>query len=151
MNLLLLTLSCFLSVSVIVGVELSISVPNHPLHTLALILTASTSTTLTTVPIVTYPPMLGSTTLESRKFVDLLFRSNGLYASFEPSIPVYPGDFGVVDRATGSFLKEGNIFDDSFRPYIVQADRVAKNNANASSGGVLALVRQVLMEEQGKA
>lgn len=77
--------------------------------------------------------MFGSTTHESRKLVDLLFRANGLYASLEPSIPITPGDYGTVDRETGLFFKEGNIFDPSFLPYLVQTVRVSKHASGLKS------------------
>lgn len=82
--------------------------------------------------------MFGSSTHESRKFVDILFRANGLYASLEPSIAIVPGDYGTVDRATGTFLKEGNIFEPSFLPYLVKTVRSFKNTGSLSPNSEVA-------------
>lgn len=57
-----------------------------------------------------------------REYVDLLFRASKKYASWDPEIPVEAGDWGRITngrtgwafwrRRRGTFLKEGNIFDD---------------------------------------
>jgi hypothetical protein len=57
-----------------------------------------------------------------RKYVDLLFRVSKKYASWDPEIPVRVGDWGRITtgrtgfafwrRGGGTFLKEGNIYDD---------------------------------------
>ncbi|KAJ7706852.1 hypothetical protein B0H17DRAFT_918866 [Mycena rosella] len=55
-----------------------------------------------------------------RTYVDLLFRASRKYASWDPEIVVKVGDWGRITRGrglvfwrkNGTFLKEGNIFDD---------------------------------------
>lgn len=47
----------------------------------------------------------------SREYVELIFQNSGLYPSFEPSRIVEVGDYGTIDKATGRFISEGNIFD----------------------------------------
>ncbi|KAL5513485.1 hypothetical protein ACEPAH_3884 [Sanghuangporus vaninii] len=48
--------------------------------------------------------------LASRKFIDLINLAVCKWANWDPTIPVEPGDYGAVDRETGQFQKEGNIF-----------------------------------------
>jgi len=47
----------------------------------------------------------------AKKYVQLIAKQNGLHASFEPSRPVEVGDYGSIDKETGAFLSEGNIFE----------------------------------------
>lgn len=44
-------------------------------------------------------------------YVKLILEQTGLYAAFEPTLRVELGDYGHVDKSTGEFLAEGNIFD----------------------------------------
>jgi hypothetical protein len=46
-----------------------------------------------------------------KKYVQWISNQSGLHPSFEPSVPVQIGDYGSVDKKTGEFLSEGNIFD----------------------------------------
>lgn len=57
-----------------------------------------------------------------RLYVDLLFRASKKYASWDPEVVVRVGDYGRISvgrtgfrfwqRNKGTFLKEGNIYDD---------------------------------------
>jgi hypothetical protein len=57
-----------------------------------------------------------------RQFVDLIFRANKKYASWDPEVPVAVGDYGRITRGKtglafwrkkrGIFLKDGNIYED---------------------------------------
>jgi hypothetical protein len=57
-----------------------------------------------------------------RRYADLLFRVSNKYASWDPEIPVQVGDWGRITagrtgytfwrRGCGTFLKEGNIYED---------------------------------------
>ncbi|EJC99392.1 uncharacterized protein FOMMEDRAFT_170410 [Fomitiporia mediterranea MF3/22] len=46
----------------------------------------------------------------SRKYIDLVKSATDKYASWEPSLPIVPGDYGLVDRRSGQFEKHGNIY-----------------------------------------
>ncbi|KAG8733256.1 hypothetical protein FRC11_007596 [Ceratobasidium sp. 423] len=48
----------------------------------------------------------------SRKYVDLIFKTSGKYGNWDPSQKVEVGDWGEIDKITGAFVKEGNIFKD---------------------------------------
>ncbi|KAL5531136.1 hypothetical protein ACEPAG_4012 [Sanghuangporus baumii] len=48
--------------------------------------------------------------LASRKFIDLINLVACKWTNWDPAIPVEPGACGAVDRETGEFQKEGNIF-----------------------------------------
>ncbi|CAE6480848.1 unnamed protein product, partial [Rhizoctonia solani] len=49
----------------------------------------------------------------SRKYVDLIFKVSGKYGNWDPPRIVEVGDWGVIERETGSFIREGNIFEDT--------------------------------------
>lgn len=49
----------------------------------------------------------------SRKYVDLIFKVSGKYGNWDPPRIVEVGDWGVIERGTGSFIREGNIFEDT--------------------------------------
>ncbi|KAL5513482.1 hypothetical protein ACEPAH_3881 [Sanghuangporus vaninii] len=48
--------------------------------------------------------------LASRKFIDFINLAACKSANWDPTISVEPEDYGAVDRETGQFQKEGNIF-----------------------------------------
>ncbi|CAE6478509.1 unnamed protein product [Rhizoctonia solani] len=48
----------------------------------------------------------------SRKYVDLIFKTSGKYGNWDPSQKVEVGDWGEIDKTTGAFIREGNIFKD---------------------------------------
>lgn len=50
--------------------------------------------------------------LASRKYVDLIFYASSKYGNWDPSKHIQVGDYGVINRRTGQFEKEGNVFDD---------------------------------------
>ncbi|KAL5632713.1 hypothetical protein ACGC1H_005610 [Rhizoctonia solani] len=50
--------------------------------------------------------------VSSKKYVDLIFKASGKYGNWDPPHTVEVGDWGKVDRGTGNFVKEGNIFRD---------------------------------------
>jgi len=56
---------------------------------------------------------------ESRKYIDLIRKAEGKWASWDPPIP-YPevGDYGTIDSETGKLEKEGNIYDESFAEFL---------------------------------
>lgn len=57
-----------------------------------------------------------------REYVDLLFRASKKYANWDPEVAVLVGDWGKITagntgwafwrRGRGTFLKEGNIYED---------------------------------------
>ncbi|KAI0308605.1 hypothetical protein OF83DRAFT_1160537 [Amylostereum chailletii] len=46
----------------------------------------------------------------SRKYIDLIKEASSKWASWDPPNPIVAGDFGVVERATGEFVRGGNIY-----------------------------------------
>ncbi|OCB85154.1 hypothetical protein A7U60_g7780 [Sanghuangporus baumii] len=46
----------------------------------------------------------------SRKFIDLIKTAVSKLANWEPSIPIEAGDYGTLDRETGQFERQGNIY-----------------------------------------
>ncbi|CAE6426361.1 hypothetical protein BN14_08861 [Rhizoctonia solani AG-1 IB] len=51
--------------------------------------------------------------ISSRKYVDLIFKASGKYGNWDPPHTVEVGDWGEIDKNTGNFVREGNIFKDS--------------------------------------
>ncbi|KAJ6532885.1 hypothetical protein DFH09DRAFT_1043901 [Mycena vulgaris] len=49
----------------------------------------------------------------SRKYIDLIQVATSKWASWDPPHPIKVGDYGTVDKATGQFEKDGNIYDDA--------------------------------------
>ncbi|KAG8705706.1 hypothetical protein FRC09_002797 [Ceratobasidium sp. 395] len=50
---------------------------------------------------------------DARKYVDLLYKATGRkHANWDPPKLVEVGDWGYVEKTTGNFVKEGNIFTD---------------------------------------
>ncbi|KIJ60774.1 hypothetical protein HYDPIDRAFT_116833 [Hydnomerulius pinastri MD-312] len=49
---------------------------------------------------------------ESRKFIDLVLSSTSKWANWDPSAPINVGDYGDINKETGGFVREGNIYDD---------------------------------------
>ncbi|KAL5632714.1 hypothetical protein ACGC1H_005611 [Rhizoctonia solani] len=62
------------------------------------------------MPIFGVSAMMGG---PSRKYVDLIFRASGKYGNWDPPHVVEVGDWGKIERSTGNFIKEGNIFTDT--------------------------------------
>ncbi|CAE7055985.1 unnamed protein product [Rhizoctonia solani] len=50
--------------------------------------------------------------ISSKKYVDLIFKASGKYGNWDPPHTVEVGDWGEIDRKTGNFVREGNIFRD---------------------------------------
>ncbi|KAJ7025922.1 hypothetical protein C8F04DRAFT_1126770 [Mycena alexandri] len=48
----------------------------------------------------------------SRKYIDLIQAVSSKWASWDPPHPIKVGDYGTVDKDTGRFEKDGNIYDD---------------------------------------
>ncbi|KAG8901393.1 hypothetical protein FRB99_005329, partial [Tulasnella sp. 403] len=48
----------------------------------------------------------------SRKFTDLIYKASSRFPNWEPPIRIKVGDWGLIDRKSGEFNREGNIFDD---------------------------------------
>ncbi|KAF7334622.1 hypothetical protein MVEN_02292500 [Mycena venus] len=48
----------------------------------------------------------------SRKYIDLILEVSSKWASWDPPHPIKVGDYGTIDKATGRFEKDGNIYDD---------------------------------------
>lgn len=46
-----------------------------------------------------------------RKYVQWINKTSGYHASFEPEKVIRLGDFGHVDKKTGQFISEGNLFE----------------------------------------
>ncbi|KZP30253.1 hypothetical protein FIBSPDRAFT_726090 [Athelia psychrophila] len=89
-----------------------------------------------------------------REYVDLLFRASKKYASWDPEIPVVVGDWGRITsgrtgwafwrRSRGTFLKEGNIFDDG--KAAEHAINVPKEYGADSTEGVTWIVSENVTE-----
>ncbi|KAF9221221.1 hypothetical protein BS17DRAFT_810126 [Gyrodon lividus] len=52
---------------------------------------------------------------ESRKFIDLILTATSKWANWNPLTEISVGDYGTVDRCTGKFEWEGNIYSDDFQ------------------------------------
>ncbi|KAG8998405.1 hypothetical protein FRB94_006907 [Tulasnella sp. JGI-2019a] len=54
----------------------------------------------------------------SRKYIDLIQKIDGKWANWNPTIP-HPevGDYGIIDKETGAFEKDGSIYDASFAKF----------------------------------
>lgn len=84
----------------------------------------------------------------SRKFVDLINRATSQYVNWDSSItcevsaPAKPlfsylpsatqvGDYGTLDRTSGEFVKEGNIYrEEAFAELVAQIGPVVGESAN---------------------
>lgn len=55
---------------------------------------------------------LGQRPTQGRKYVDLLFRTTNAFANWQPTIPLTVGDYGRVNKTTGLFIRDGNIYED---------------------------------------
>jgi len=55
--------------------------------------------------------------------VDLIHTAEGKYGNWDPSVPVRLGDYGYIDRKTGAFNAQGNIYEGNF--VIRHADTMA--------------------------
>jgi len=55
--------------------------------------------------------MSHSTGNASRKYTDLIFSASSKWANWDPPKKIMVGDYGTVDRKTGQFEKEGNIYE----------------------------------------
>ncbi|KAG2108506.1 uncharacterized protein F5147DRAFT_576935 [Suillus discolor] len=51
----------------------------------------------------------------SRKFIDLIFQTSSKWADWDPPVPIKVGSFGKIDRPTGVFIADGNIYDEAFQ------------------------------------
>lgn len=50
--------------------------------------------------------------LAPRKYIDLIKSATDKYANWDPSIPIEAGDYGKVNKYSGQFEKQGNIYRD---------------------------------------
>ncbi|KAJ7176095.1 hypothetical protein C8R43DRAFT_974971 [Mycena crocata] len=48
--------------------------------------------------------------IASRKYIDLIHAKSSKWANWDPSHPIEVGDYGQIDKKTGIFGKEGNIY-----------------------------------------
>ncbi|KAJ7202595.1 hypothetical protein GGX14DRAFT_370161 [Mycena pura] len=48
----------------------------------------------------------------SRKYIDLIHGVTAKWASWDPPHPITVGDYGTIDKETGRFEVDGNIYDD---------------------------------------
>ncbi|KAK7678967.1 hypothetical protein QCA50_014746 [Cerrena zonata] len=62
---------------------------------------------------------LGESTYSSRKFIDLIFTASSKWANWDPPKQIKVGDYGTIQRKTGEFEKEGNIYEDDAMADIV--------------------------------
>jgi hypothetical protein len=53
----------------------------------------------------------------SRMFVDLVHSGTSKWANWEPPVKVEVGDYGIVNKYTGQFERQGSIFGPEFRGY----------------------------------
>ncbi|KAJ7688769.1 hypothetical protein B0H14DRAFT_3052155 [Mycena olivaceomarginata] len=49
----------------------------------------------------------------SRKYIDLIQAASSKWANWDPPHPIKVGDYGTVDKDTGRFEKDGNIYEDA--------------------------------------
>jgi len=49
----------------------------------------------------------------SRKFIELIHATSSKWANWDPPHLIKVGDYGTIDRETGKFQKEGNIYEDT--------------------------------------
>ncbi|KIJ60772.1 hypothetical protein HYDPIDRAFT_43109 [Hydnomerulius pinastri MD-312] len=52
---------------------------------------------------------------ESRKFIDLILSSASKWVNWDPPTSISVGDYGSINRETGEFMWEGNIYNDHFQ------------------------------------
>lgn len=65
--------------------------------------------------------MFGFGKQESRKFIDLLLQStNNKWANIDADRKIRVGDFGVIERATGAFLVDGNLYEHNLTRQIME-------------------------------
>jgi len=50
--------------------------------------------------------------LASRKFIDLIHQTSSKWANWSPSHGVEVGDYGKIDKESGEFVRQGNIYQD---------------------------------------
>ncbi|KAJ7894794.1 hypothetical protein B0H13DRAFT_2035647 [Mycena leptocephala] len=48
----------------------------------------------------------------SRKYVDLILEVSSKWANWDPPHPIKIGDYGTIDKETGRFEKDGNVYED---------------------------------------
>jgi len=48
----------------------------------------------------------------SRKFIELIHATSSKWANWDPPNPIKVGDYGTIDRETGQFQKDGNVYED---------------------------------------
>ncbi|KAJ6604910.1 hypothetical protein B0H10DRAFT_2077692 [Mycena sp. CBHHK59/15] len=48
----------------------------------------------------------------SRKYIDLIHAVSSKWASWDPPHPIKVGDYGTIDKDTGRFERDGNIYED---------------------------------------
>ncbi|KAI0060413.1 hypothetical protein BV25DRAFT_957857 [Artomyces pyxidatus] len=61
----------------------------------------------------------------SRMYVDLIYGKTSKYANWDPAKRIQIGDYGIVDRETGAFEPEGNIYTDpAIKGELAEADKV---------------------------
>ncbi|KAL5501047.1 hypothetical protein ACEPAH_9434 [Sanghuangporus vaninii] len=56
--------------------------------------------------------MFSSRKYASRKFSDIILNAVSKWANWDPSITIEAGDYGHIDKRTGQFEREGNIYRD---------------------------------------
>ncbi|OCB91508.1 hypothetical protein A7U60_g1243 [Sanghuangporus baumii] len=56
--------------------------------------------------------MFSSRKYASRKFSDIILNAVSKWANWDPSITIEAGDYGQIDKRTGQFEREGNIYRD---------------------------------------
>ncbi|KAJ7801379.1 hypothetical protein B0H14DRAFT_2895724 [Mycena olivaceomarginata] len=49
----------------------------------------------------------------SRKYIDLIQAASSKWANWDPPHPIKVGDYGTLDKDTGRFEKDGNIYEDA--------------------------------------
>ncbi|KAJ6629834.1 hypothetical protein B0H10DRAFT_2208392 [Mycena sp. CBHHK59/15] len=49
----------------------------------------------------------------SRKYTDLIQTVSSKWANWDPPHPVKVGDYGTLDKETGQFERDGNIYEDA--------------------------------------
>ncbi|KAI0086785.1 hypothetical protein BDY19DRAFT_329722 [Irpex rosettiformis] len=74
-------------------------------------------------------------TVASRKYVDLLKETSAKWANWDPPKRIRAGDFGTINRKTGEFNCEGNIYNNSQTKTI--ADQYPKQELAAENSFII--------------
>ncbi|KAJ7659221.1 hypothetical protein DFH06DRAFT_1195307 [Mycena polygramma] len=78
----------------------------------------------------------------SRKYIDLILEASSKWASWDPPHSIKVGDYGTIDKDTGRFEKDGNVYEDpetkelckEYPPEILAPERDVVFSSQAEQG-----------------